>query len=365
MEDVPSLEDLLKDFEYSKVEVLDKEPLKCPIHDNISLYDRILRILLKKVKELREEIEDPKNQQILSNIVDMLKFFISLIDIEPFGIAPNLKIFCKTFHSLLSKLDEKKINPLDLFLDKVEIAITNCIQTEERFIEDSSEESLNEANKKLKDLPEKLKKMIKEAILAGGIGGFLAILIINAALPVLGFTSAGIASGSFGAWLMSTYGGTVASGSLVASLQSAGVVGFGAAVTGGVAVIGVTVAVVGYFIVRAVRGEKKCNCKQHKSVVKPKEDKETEESKKSRKSEEKIEVQESLTVGVESWNTDKVINWMKGLHLAQDYAQLIKDENINGKVLKTMKTKEDWKELGITKFGDLRLLVSGVEELFA
>ena len=58
--------------------------------------------------------------------------------------------------------------------------------------------------------------------LVGGAGSLLAIFGINAALPALGFTSSGIVSGSFGAWLMSTYGGAVSSGGLVAILQSAG-----------------------------------------------------------------------------------------------------------------------------------------------
>lgn len=47
-------------------------------------------------------------------------------------------------------------------------------------------------------------------------------------LAVAGFTSAGIAGGSLGAWLMSLYGGNVAAGSLVAILQSWGAAGVGA-----------------------------------------------------------------------------------------------------------------------------------------
>jgi len=46
-------------------------------------------------------------------------------------------------------------------------------------------------------------------------------------LGPLGFTSAGIAGGSVGAWLMSLYGGNVAAGSLVALLQSWGAAGAG------------------------------------------------------------------------------------------------------------------------------------------
>lgn len=65
-----------------------------------------------------------------------------------------------------------------------------------------------------------------------------------------------------------------------------------------------------------------------------------------------------------SWEVDKVIAWMSELKLANDYSELIKSGNVNGKVLKTMKTKEDWKELGVNVFGDLRILTQATNELF-
>ncbi len=40
------------------------------------------------------------------------------------------------------------------------------------------------------------------------------------------------------------------------------------------------------------------------------------------------------------------------------YNDVIQSNHVNGRVLLTMKTKDDWKELGIEKFGDLRILGS-------
>ncbi|XP_071140046.1 interferon alpha-inducible protein 27-like protein 1 [Mytilus edulis] len=55
-----------------------------------------------------------------------------------------------------------------------------------------------------------------------GVGG----LVLGAAiLPLLGFTSTGIAAGSWAAWMMSLYGGSVPAGSLFAILQSTGAAG--------------------------------------------------------------------------------------------------------------------------------------------
>ncbi|XP_060607237.1 interferon alpha-inducible protein 27-like protein 2B [Ruditapes philippinarum] len=62
-------------------------------------------------------------------------------------------------------------------------------------------------------------------------GGVVSTLGVPAALGALGFTSAGIAAGSAAAAWMSSYGGAVASGSLLAVCQSIGAAGLGAAGT--------------------------------------------------------------------------------------------------------------------------------------
>lgn len=79
-------------------------------------------------------------------------------------------------------------------------------------------------------------------------GVILAPLLVKAAVPMIGFTAAGIKSGSLAAGMMSaeaiSSGGGVAAGGLVALLQSVGAVGLGVLgtsnVAGGGAIIGGT-----------------------------------------------------------------------------------------------------------------------------
>lgn len=76
----------------------------------------------------------------------------------------------------------------------------------------------------------------------GATGAVAAVAAAPFAIAAAGFTSAGIAAASFGSWLMSYMaiwnGGGVAVGGIVATLQSAGVVGLGAAGKAGVAATG-------------------------------------------------------------------------------------------------------------------------------
>ncbi|XP_027857062.1 interferon alpha-inducible protein 27-like protein 2A isoform X2 [Xiphophorus couchianus] len=80
------------------------------------------------------------------------------------------------------------------------------------------------------------------AITGGAVGAMGAVLMAPVALSVIGFTSAGIAAGSYAASMMSAAatanGGGVAAGSLVAILQSAGASGFTAIANTVVASIG-------------------------------------------------------------------------------------------------------------------------------
>jgi len=65
---------------------------------------------------------------------------------------------------------------------------------------------------------------------------------------------------------------------------------------------------------------------------------------------------------VEKWSVDEVANWVATLSLTKNYEKLIKDQGINGEALLTLKTNDDWKEAGVTLFGDLRVLVKRVNE---
>ena len=54
---------------------------------------------------------------------------------------------------------------------------------------------------------------------------------------------------------------------------------------------------------------------------------------------------------------------LKGLQLSQDYSQIIRTNAVDGPVLCEMKTRDDWKELGISVFGDLTKLAKFSSEL--
>ena len=71
--------------------------------------------------------------------------------------------------------------------------------------------------------------------------GIAAVAATPVVLGAAGFTAAGVAAGSFGAWMMSLSGGSVAAGGLVATLQSVGAAGLGTAGTAAVATAGAAV----------------------------------------------------------------------------------------------------------------------------
>ena len=68
-------------------------------------------------------------------------------------------------------------------------------------------------------------------VAAGVVGAGITVVAAPAVLSLVGFTSGGIAVGSWAASMMSTAavanGGAIAAGSMVATLQSVGVAGLG------------------------------------------------------------------------------------------------------------------------------------------
>ncbi|KAI9104669.1 hypothetical protein DFS34DRAFT_589790 [Phlyctochytrium arcticum] len=70
------------------------------------------------------------------------------------------------------------------------------------------------------------------------VGVVAAPVLATAAISAAGFGAAGIVAGTPAAALMSTYGGAVATGSLCATLQSAGAVGLSTTLTAAAAGVG-------------------------------------------------------------------------------------------------------------------------------
>jgi len=62
------------------------------------------------------------------------------------------------------------------------------------------------------------------------------------------------------------------------------------------------------------------------------------------------------------WSSHVVSEWTQTLQLSMDYSAVIIQNNINGVVLKTM-TRDDWHELGVTTFGDVRTLLTSTKNL--
>jgi len=62
-----------------------------------------------------------------------------------------------------------------------------------------------------------------------------------------------------------------------------------------------------------------------------------------------------------SWSVHQVANWLMTLDLQGNYAQNIIDQGIDGKVLLTMTSEQDWKEIGMDKFGDQRKCVAALK----
>jgi len=60
-----------------------------------------------------------------------------------------------------------------------------------------------------------------------------------------------------------------------------------------------------------------------------------------------------------TWSIKEVGAWLSTLSLSQDYVPVARENNITGEVLLNM-SKEDWKEIGVKNFGDVRLLVLNV-----
>lgn len=75
-------------------------------------------------------------------------------------------------------------------------------------------------------------------------------------------------------------------------------------------------------------------------------------------------VPKAPTTSANTWGITEVVAWAATIGLSKDYGELFRTENITGTVLETMKSEEDWKQLGIPTFGDRRTLTIATKKLF-
>lgn len=130
----------------------------------------------------------------------------------------------------------------------------------EIIINDENIKNITSYNYIIKEKDEKNKKNNLEiytklfcgAILGAVIGYIMAPFMIFIGLTLLGFTAIGVVFGSIGAWIMSLYGGTIASGSLVSILQSMGALGFMNLFGGGFGLIPGIGSIVGIIVVEYI-----------------------------------------------------------------------------------------------------------------
>lgn len=73
----------------------------------------------------------------------------------------------------------------------------------------------------------RLTEYVKEnPVKAATVGILAAPFVASAGMYFAGFTAAGVAKGSLGAAFMKTYGGFIAKGAIISSMQSVGAAGF-------------------------------------------------------------------------------------------------------------------------------------------
>eukprot|EP01125_Pyxidicula_operculata_P020420 TRINITY_DN7536_c0_g1_i2.p1 TRINITY_DN7536_c0_g1~~TRINITY_DN7536_c0_g1_i2.p1 ORF type:complete len:177 (+),score=21.25 TRINITY_DN7536_c0_g1_i2:197-727(+) len=68
---------------------------------------------------------------------------------------------------------------------------------------------------------------------------------------------------------------------------------------------------------------------------------------------------------VTKWTPQEVASWMSRIRLSRDYTSLIVDNAVDGEVLVDMTRTQDWRDLGISIFGDVRKLLKRRRELIS
>eukprot|EP01118_Nematostelium_gracile_P010438 TRINITY_DN3594_c0_g1_i1.p1 TRINITY_DN3594_c0_g1~~TRINITY_DN3594_c0_g1_i1.p1 ORF type:complete len:274 (-),score=65.00 TRINITY_DN3594_c0_g1_i1:21-842(-) len=237
---------------------------KCPKHSSFGTFV----LILFKTRQGIEEIEHMGDSE-LKDIINLLETLLTFFN---YYVVPIAKILSITFvGSKFEKIQKLFVNKKNIAmickgLKKLLGKIIEWAYEKQR---EASEKEMDQINKNIGSFFRRFLKDLSEnkiPIAIGVIlGGAAAPVAITAIIAAIGFTSAGIASGSLAAGMMAASGGVVASGSAVAVLQSIGAVGLSTVATGGVALAGAAVAVAvtgGVFAVRALIKKKppKCTC---------------------------------------------------------------------------------------------------------
>jgi len=75
-----------------------------------------------------------------------------------------------------------------------------------------------------------------------------------------------------------------------------------------------------------------------------------------------ISISRTHSKSVKDWDCDDVVALLATMKLSKNYSDIIRSNNITGEVFATM-TKEDWADVNVKVFGDVRMLVAKVTEL--
>jgi len=181
-----------------------------------------------------EKIEEKNNDRIVMKIQPSdLKVLSKLSGTSAFDDLFEFAEFLQDVIDERNKLSQQPTPELDKVLRQCLRYLV--LEMKRRYLSLANRQKLDQ---EFKLASERWDKVVK--FLGGVVGGGAVISTLGVSfvlLPLLGFTTAGIAAGSFAAAWMSV-AGPIAAGSLYAILQSAGVVGFSAPAVGVILIVG-------------------------------------------------------------------------------------------------------------------------------
>jgi len=60
------------------------------------------------------------------------------------------------------------------------------------------------------------------------------------------------------------------------------------------------------------------------------------------------------------WTVEDVINWSTELRLSLNYSDTFRSARVDGAKLASLQTSDHWRDIGVTRFGDIRKLLKGI-----